>query len=50
MEITAQAWNHFAMFHNLIYDHKRELLKDREQSSMIMQGRIKYYAERYKKH
>lgn len=29
-EVTAQAWNHFAMFHKLIYDHKRELLKDRE--------------------
>ena len=37
-ESTDQAGNHFAMFHKLNYDDKAELLGDRKQSSMILQG------------
>lgn len=49
-EGMAQTWNYFAMFRKLHYDHEKEVLRDREQLSTILQGRIKYYAERSKKH
>ncbi|PUU74185.1 hypothetical protein B9Z19DRAFT_1068396 [Tuber borchii] len=38
----------FAMFRKLNYYHRKELLGNREQSSLIPQGRVKYYVKRYK--
>ena len=49
-EREAQAKSHSAMVDKMNTDHEEEVLKHKQQASMSLEERIKYYEERYKQH
>ncbi|CUS07034.1 unnamed protein product [Tuber aestivum] len=49
-EREAQAKSHSAMVDKMSMEHQEEVLKHRQQASMSLEERIKYYEERYKQH
>ena len=49
-EREAQAKNHSAMVDKMNTDHEEEVLKHKQQASISLEERIKYYEERYKQH